>query len=136
MKPEHLARAAFEGMLCGLADALDVLRAKGVTVNRVFLLGAAAELPAVQAIAPGLFGALVVVPPAAEYAALGAARQAAWSLGAVLGSQPQHEPPQWQGAAVRLLDPGDETAVGPAVRQQYRSVRENTHPGAFDALHA
>ena len=26
MKPEHLARAAFEGMLCSLADALDVLR--------------------------------------------------------------------------------------------------------------
>ena len=42
MKPEHLARAAFEGMLCGLADALDVLRGRGVEVRRVFLLGAAA----------------------------------------------------------------------------------------------
>ncbi|WP_256090207.1 FGGY-family carbohydrate kinase, partial [Actinacidiphila rubida] len=136
MKPEHLARAAFEGMLCGLADALDVLRGKGVKVHRVFLLGAAAELPAVQAIAPALFDALVVVPPAAEYAALGAARQAAWSLGAVLGSQGQNEPPQWQPAASRLLDPGEETAVGSAVRQQYRAVRENTHPGAFDHLHS
>lgn len=29
MKPEHLARAAFEGMLCSLADALDVLRGRG-----------------------------------------------------------------------------------------------------------
>ncbi|MEU1098739.1 FGGY family carbohydrate kinase [Streptomyces sp. NPDC005877] len=48
MKPEHLARAAFEGMLCSLADALDVLRSRGVEVRRVFLLGAAAELPAVQ----------------------------------------------------------------------------------------
>lgn len=134
MKPEHLARAAFEGMLCALTDALDVLRNKGVEVRRVFLLGAAAELPAVQAIAPALFGALVVVPPAAEYAALGAARQAAWSLGAVLGSQPRHEPPQWPQAAARLLDPGDEAAVGSAVRQQYRAVRENTHPGAFAAL--
>jgi len=136
MKPEHLARAAFEGMLCGLADALDVLRAKGVQVHRVFLLGAAAELPAVQAIAPALFNTLVVVPPAAEYAALGAARQAAWSLGAMLGSQPQHEPPRWQQAAARLLDPGDEAPVGSAVRQQYRAVRENTHPGAFGTLHA
>lgn len=131
MKPEHLARAAFEGMLCGLTDALDVLRDRGAEVRRVFLLGAAAELPAVQAIAPALFGTLVVVPPAAEYAALGAARQAAWSLGAVLGSQSQSEPPHWPGAESRLLDPGDDTAVGSAVRQQYVAVREHTHPGAF-----
>ncbi|MFC4035579.1 FGGY family carbohydrate kinase [Streptomyces polygonati] len=134
MKPEHLARAAFEGMLCGLADAVDVLRDKGVPVHRVFLLGAAAELPAVQAIAPALLGALVVVPPAAEYAAIGAARQAAWSLGAVLGSQSQSEPPQWTRDGARLLDPGDDAAVGSAVRQQFTAVREHTHPGAFASL--
>ncbi|HEY9440599.1 MAG TPA: FGGY family carbohydrate kinase, partial [Streptomyces sp.] len=81
MKPEHLARAAFEGMLCSLADALDVLRGRGVEVRRVFLLGASAELPAVQALAPALFGTQVVVPQPAQYAALGAARQAAWALG-------------------------------------------------------
>ena len=80
MKPEHLARAAFEGMLCGLADALDVLRGRGVEVRRVFLLGAAAELPAVQAAAPALFGAQVVVPQPADYAALG--RGPAGRLGA------------------------------------------------------
>lgn len=62
MKPEHLARAAFEGMLCALTDAMDVLRGRGVEVRRVFLLGAAAALPAVQALAPALFGAQVVVP--------------------------------------------------------------------------
>ncbi|MET9222246.1 FGGY family carbohydrate kinase [Streptomyces sp. NPDC088197] len=134
MKPEHLARAAFEGMLCGLTDALDVLRNKGVEVRRVFLLGAAGELPAVRAIAPALFGTQVVVPPAAEYAALGAARQAAWSLGAVLGSQSQTEPPPWAEAATQLLEPGDDSAVGSAVRQQYVAVREQTHPGAFASL--
>lgn len=62
MKPEHLARAAFEGMLCGLGDALDVVRGRGVEVRRIFLLGAAAALPAIQALAPSLFGAQVVVP--------------------------------------------------------------------------
>ncbi|MEW1861394.1 FGGY family carbohydrate kinase [Streptomyces sp. NBC_00669] len=134
MKPEHLARAAFEGMLCALTDALDVLRGKGVEVRRVFLLGAAAELPAVQRIAPPLFGAEVVVPQAGEYAALGAARQAAWSLGAVLGSQAQGEAPEWEPAGARRFEPGDDAAVGTAVRQQYTSVREHTHPGAFDAL--
>lgn len=123
MRPEHLARAAFEGMLCGLGDALDVLRGRGVEVRRVFLLGAAAELPAVQAAAPMLFGTQVVVPQPADYAAIGAARQAAWALNGQL--------PYWQGASAQVFEPGEELAVGQAVRQQYRTVREQSHPGAF-----
>ncbi|MGR8010673.1 FGGY family carbohydrate kinase [Streptomyces hypolithicus] len=133
MKPEHLARAAFEGMLCSLADAMDVLRERGVEVRRVFLLGAAAELPAVQAAAPSLFGTQVVVPQPADYAALGAARQAAWALGVSRGTLAPHSPPAWQGAAAQVLEPGDELAVGRAVRQQYGATRDQIHPGAFDA---
>ncbi|MFB7515203.1 FGGY family carbohydrate kinase [Streptomyces sp. NPDC056144] len=131
MKPEHLARAAFEGMLCALADAMDVLRGRGVAVRRIFLLGAAAGLPAVQAIAPALFGAQVVVPQPADYAALGAARQAAWALGVARGTLYPAAPPAWQGAAAQVLEPGDELAVGQAVRQQYVATREQIHPGAF-----
>ncbi|MER5438554.1 FGGY family carbohydrate kinase [Streptomyces sp. NPDC002790] len=123
MKPEHLARAAFEGMVCGLADAMDVLRGRGVEIRRVFLLGAAAELPAVQSVAPALFEAQVVVPQPADYAAIGAARQAAWALNGQL--------PQWQGAAAQVFEAGDELPVGKAVRQQYRAVRDQIHPGAF-----
>ncbi|MGW0551633.1 FGGY family carbohydrate kinase [Streptomyces altiplanensis] len=133
MKPEHLARAAFEGMLCSLADAMDVLRGRGVEVRRVFLLGAAAELPAVQAAAPAIFGTQVVVPQPAEYAALGAARQAAWALGVSQGTLAPHTPPAWQGAAAQVLEPGDEVAVGQAVRQQYGATRDQIHPGAFGA---
>ncbi|MGW0559667.1 FGGY family carbohydrate kinase [Streptomyces sp. NPDC003016] len=133
MKPEHLARAAFEGMLCSLADAMDVLRGRGVEVRRVFLLGAAAELPAVQAAAPAIFGTQVVVPQPAEYAALGAARQAAWALGVAQGTLAPHTPPAWQGAAAQVLEPGDEVAVGQAVRQQYGATRDQIHPGAFGA---
>ncbi|MEV6552190.1 FGGY family carbohydrate kinase [Streptomyces sp. NPDC051597] len=132
MKPEHLARAAFEGMLCSLADALDVLRSRGVEVRRVFLLGAAAELPAVQAAAPAILGSQVVVPQPAEYAALGAARQAAWALGVSQGSLAAHTPPAWQGAAAQVFEPGEELAVGQAVRQQYIATRDEIHPGAFD----
>ncbi|MFJ6940864.1 FGGY family carbohydrate kinase [Streptomyces sp. NPDC101132] len=131
MKPEHLARAAFEGMLCGLVDALDVLRGRGVEIRRVFLLGAAAELPAVQAAAPGLFGTQVVVPQPADYAALGAARQAAWALGVQQGALAPHTPPAWQGAVAQVFEPGDELAAGQAVRQQYAATREQIHPGAF-----
>ncbi|MFD7661566.1 FGGY family carbohydrate kinase [Streptomyces sp. NPDC059788] len=131
MKPEHLARAAFEGMLCGLADALDVLRGRGVEVHRVFLLGAAAELGAVQAAAPGLFGAQVVVPQPADYAALGAARQAAWALGVAHGTLAPHDPPRWPAAASQVFEPGEELPVGQAVRQQYIAVREESYAGAF-----
>lgn len=132
MKPEHLARAAFEGMLCGLADALEVLRQRGVEVRRVFLLGSAAALPAVQATAPALFGAQVVVPEPADYTALGAARQAAWAFGVHRGTLRPAEPPAWPAAACQLFEPGDELPMGQAVRQQYVAVREQTHPGAFD----
>ncbi|WP_374983263.1 FGGY family carbohydrate kinase [Streptomyces fradiae] len=131
MKPEHLARAAFEGMLCALADAMDVLRRRGVAVRRVFLLGAAAELPAVQAIAPAVFGAQVVVPQPADYTALGAARQAAWALGVAHGTLAPQAPPAWRGAAAQVFEPGDELAVGQAVRQQYGATRDQLHPGAF-----
>ncbi|MFJ6348769.1 FGGY-family carbohydrate kinase [Streptomyces sp. NPDC092046] len=131
MKPEHLARASFEGMLCSLADAMDVLRGRGVEVRRVFLLGAAAGLPAVQAIAPALFGAQVVVPQPADYAALGAARQAAWALGVSRGTLTPTAPPAWQGAAAQVFEPGEDLAVGQAVRQQYVATREQIHPGAF-----
>ncbi|MDJ0463012.1 FGGY family carbohydrate kinase [Streptomyces sp. H27-C3] len=133
MKPEHLARAAFEGMLCSLADAMDVLRGRGVEVRRVFLLGAAAELPAVQAAAPAIFGTQVVVPQPAEYAALGAARQAAWALGVSQGTLSPHTPPAWQGAAAQVLEPGEELPMGQAVRQQYGATRDQIHPGAFDS---
>src|SRR6266516_4712949 len=42
MEPENLARAADEGVLCGLADGLDALRAQGIPVRRV-ALGAARQ---------------------------------------------------------------------------------------------
>jgi xylulokinase len=140
MKPEHLARAAFEGMLCSLADAMDVLRGRGVEVRRVFLLGGAAELPAVQTAAPAIFGAQVVVPQPADYAALGAARQAAWALGVSQGTLSPAAPPAWQGAAVGVapglskgtFEAGEELAVGQAVRQQYGATRDQIHPGAFN----
>ena len=81
MTPANLARAAVLGMLCGLADALDVMRANGVPADRVVLIGGASKSQAVRAAAPDIFGVPAVVPAEAEYVALGAARQAAWVLG-------------------------------------------------------
>ena len=78
--PAHLVRAAVEGMLCGLADAVAPLAASGVIPRRIVLIGGAARSAAVQQIAAGCSALPVVVPEPAEYVALGAARQAAWTL--------------------------------------------------------
>ncbi|MBX3194164.1 MAG: xylulokinase [Microbacteriaceae bacterium] len=77
---ENLARAAVEGMLCGLADGLDAVRAQGVAAHRVLLIGGAAQSPAVQAVAAQVLDVPVVVPEPGEYVALGAAAQATWAL--------------------------------------------------------
>jgi xylulokinase len=110
--PAHLARAAVEGVLCGLADALDALAAQGAGVERVRLVGGAAASPAIRAIAPQVFGVPVVVAPAGEYVADGAARQAAWALAGTLPSWP--------------LDGEAETFTAPPtshVRERYAEAR-------------
>ncbi|KQY60353.1 xylulose kinase [Aeromicrobium sp. Root495] len=89
---ENLARAAVEGLWCGLADALAAVRAQGVEVVRASLVGGAARSRAVRELAPVVLGLPVDVPEPAEYVALGAARQAAW---VVSGTS---EPPSWQAA--------------------------------------
>ncbi len=59
---------------------VDALRERGIRVERVLLIGGASASAAVRALAADLFGVPVVVPAAREYVALGAARQATWSL--------------------------------------------------------
>jgi xylulokinase len=81
----NLARAAVEGLLCGLADGLDAVRALGVRAERILLIGGAAQNPALSAIAAQVFDVPVVVPAPGEYVADGAAAQAAWAL---TGAQP------------------------------------------------
>jgi xylulokinase len=75
-----LARAAIEGLLCGLADGLDAVRRVGVVPQRILLIGGAALNPAVQAVAAQVFDVPVTVPLPGEYVADGAAVQAGWVL--------------------------------------------------------
>jgi xylulokinase len=109
--PANVARAAVEGMLCGLAAGLDALGVHGIPVSAVRLIGGAAASPAVRRIAPTVFGVPVTVPPPAEYVADGAARQAAWVLGG------HAEPPDWSaalGSAERYVAPAT-----PGLRDRY-----------------
>lgn len=117
MTPENLARAAVEGMLCGLADGLAALRVTGVEVRRVLLIGGASASSAVQAVAAGLFGAPVEVPDPGEYVALGAARQAAWVLSGA------GTPPDWHRPS-RTVEP---TEDGAEVLAAYSQARQNLY---------
>ncbi|SDO76140.1 xylulokinase [Nakamurella panacisegetis] len=110
---ENFARAAVEALLCSLADAVDAL---GVKPTRVLMIGGGAKNPAVQQLAPGVFGQAVRVLEAGEYVALGAARQAAWALS---GGQAL---PEWAPAPYQEFT-GEPT---PQVRVAYDALRDAT----------
>jgi xylulokinase len=112
--PAHQARAAVEGMLCGLADAVDALVAQGVRIDRVLLVGGGARSAAVRRIAPTVLGRPVLVPEPGEYVADGAARQAAWTLA---GGE---APPSWRLSAMQRVE-GDPT---PGLRERYAEARD------------
>jgi xylulokinase len=116
---EHLARAYVEGMLCGLADGLDALRALDVPIERVMLIGGAAQSPAVQQIAPQVFGVSIAVPEPGEYVADGAARQAAWVLASARAGEPV-EAPEWSTSIATTLEADPQ----PVIRKQYAAVRD------------
>jgi xylulokinase len=110
--PAKLARAAVEGLLCGLADGLDALRAHGVPIRRALLVGGGARSTALRALAPAILGVPVVLPAPGEYVALGAARQAAWTLAGGC------EPPQWSVPFTEL----PAAAPATAAREAYATV--------------
>lgn len=116
MRPQYLARAAFEGVMCSLADCVDRLSAHGVEPNRVFMVGRAARMRAVQQIAPAVLGRPVIMPQPAEYAALGAARQAAWVL------VDSREPVDWASLPAMVC----RGVTDAHVRKQFGQLRDET----------
>lgn len=122
------ARAAFEGVVCGLLDGLDALAAAGVDVaprdgRRFLLVGGGANSPAYQEVVAHLSGRTVHVSAASEHVATGACVQAA----AVLhGRAPADVAAAWDlgaGADIRTAGRG-----GPdpnEIRAAYRNLRDS-----------
>jgi xylulokinase len=110
---ENIARATVEGMLGGLADGLDAVRAEGAEVQRVLLVGGASLNPAVQAVAAQVFDVPVVVPSPGEYVADGAAVQAAWVL--------TGQRPRWPLDTAAAPHPD----YRPVIREQYARFAES-----------
>ena len=107
---ENIARAAIEGVIAGIAYAGFGLESLGVKYQRILLIGGAAKNRAVQQIATEIFGQDIFVPPAGEYVADGAAKQAAWAL---LGGD---NPPLWNQGEFEKIKKSDAT---PEVRERY-----------------
>jgi xylulokinase len=110
-----LARAAVEGLLCGLAEGLDAVTATGVRPARVLLVGGAAASEAVRTVASEILGVPIDVPPAGEYVADGAARQAAWALAGTT------TPPAWERAGTVRF----EAHPVPEVRERFAEARSH-----------
>jgi xylulokinase len=120
--PEQLARAAVEGVVCGLLDALEALRVGGVPVrpaDGIVLLGGGARLHAFQSVLADLARAPVIVPRG-EPVATGACVQAAAAL--------QQTPPDevasaWDLAKGYPVEP-DDGVDSRAVRAAYAELRD------------
>lgn len=117
---ENLARAAVEGVLCGLAEALAAVQRLGLPTGRVFLLGGGARSLALRRLAPAFLGGTVQVPEQAEYVADGAAKQAAWVLS---GSE---VPPVWPKRIVEV----HESDIAEEVLERYRERNRMFTPRA------
>lgn len=108
---QNLARAAIEGMLCGLADGLEAIRVLGVKVDRALLIGGAAQNEAVSTITAQVLGVPVSVPTPGEYVAMGASVQAGWAL---TGTRPT-----WAIEAVEVSG----VEPQPLIREQYAAAQ-------------
>ncbi len=112
------ARAAHDGVLCGLLDGLDRLAACGVdTGGTLRLVGGGAKSSAYRQRCADLTGRAVVVPDADQAVAAGAALQAAAAWGSGSFDQLARDWKLGAGATVEPLDPG-----AGAVRDAYAAA--------------
>lgn len=114
---EQFARAAVDGVACGLLDGFDALRRHTALDGRVLLVGGAARSEAVQRVIAGMLDVETVVADADEAVATGAAVQAAAVLEQVDHTAIQERWGLGAGTPVRGVESGD-------VRSRYAAVRD------------
>ena len=121
LTPANLARAAFEGVVCGLLDGLGALVDAGVGITRdpIRLVGGGSRSPAYRQILADLAGVAVTVPDGEQHVATGACVQAAatWT-----GAAPSEVAAAWGLGAGAQTEPTG--ADGTEVRQRYRAASD------------
>jgi xylulokinase len=126
---EQLARAAVEGVVCGLLDGLDALAAFAPIDGRLTLLGGGARSRAYRQVVADLAGREVVVPHDDEQVAAGACVQAAAVL---TGTEPTDVAHAWNLGAGEVVEPGPGTTAAADVRAAYVALRDGLEDPAID----
>ncbi len=129
-EPHQIARAAYEGVVCGLLDAFDALSDAGAATDggRVYVIGGGARSLVYPQLLADLLQRQVVVPTPAEYVARGACVQAA---AAITGREVAGVARDWAPTDGHLLVP-DPTVDASTVRAAYRDLARRTHAEAGD----
>ena len=119
---EMMARAAFEGVVCGLLDGLDALAAVGVrtATGRFLLIGGGAKSPTYQQVVADLANREVTIPDNLEIVATGAAVQAA----ILADSASVHEvATRWNLFSGTSVEPSDDVDGSVRIRRRYAEIR-------------
>lgn len=117
-----LARAAVEGVVCGLLDGVDALATAGVPVDdgRLVVIGGGGRSAAYQRVLADLAHRAVLVPEGDEHVARGACVQAA---AVVSGADPADVAAAWSPAVHAIVEPGPGAPAGAEVRARYAATR-------------
>jgi xylulokinase len=119
---EQIARAAVEGVVCGLLDALDALGAQA-PIEAVRLVGGGARSAAYRQVVADLCQLPVMLADADEAVATGACVQAA---AVAQGTAHRDVAGQWGLGVGTPLDPSTGDTAG--VRTRYAELRSTTYP--------
>ena len=117
---EQFARAAVDGVACGLLDGVDALQSLTELGGRVLLTGGGARSAALQQVIAGLIDSPVVVSAADEAVATGAAVQAAAVLEQVDVAVIQD---RWNLGAGTPVE-ASTVAVDASLRERYAALRD------------
>lgn len=117
---EQIARAAVEGVACGLLDALDALASVAPTGGQMIVVGGGARSRAYRQVLADLSGRALLVSRSREQVATGACVQAA---AAVAGAEPADVADAWDLGAGDVVEPGPGAAATADVRAAYGALR-------------
>jgi xylulokinase len=123
---EQLARAAVEGVVCGLLDGLDALSAFAPVGGRLLLVGGGARSQAYRQVVADLSGRAVLVPRGDQPVAAGACVQAA---AVATGAEVADIADRWRLGEGDEVEPGPGASAAADVRAAYAALRDATAPG-------
>jgi len=116
---DEMSRAVMEGITYELRRALEEIRQGGITVDRLTMVGGAAESPIWPQIVADVTGLPVIVPQERQAAAAGAAILAGVGIGRFAG--PEEGFAAFRGNASELApNPGDRSVYDLAYRDYHR----------------